>query len=84
MRCAELVKTTVEIEDDLIHKAKAYAAERGITFRQVVESGIRRVLEEGANARPFRMRRRSFRGRGMTRPMPWEEVRALVYEGRGE
>jgi hypothetical protein len=39
------VKTTVEISDDLYRRAKATAALRGRRLRDLVEEGLRLVLE---------------------------------------
>lgn len=47
------VKTTVELSEDLYRRAKATAALRGLKFKELVEEGLRLVLEapEGAYAR---------------------------------
>ena len=39
------MKTTVEISDDLYRRAKAEAALRGRKLKDLVEEGLRRVLE---------------------------------------
>jgi hypothetical protein len=39
------MKTTVELPDDLYRRAKAEAALRGRKFRELVEEGLRLVLE---------------------------------------
>jgi hypothetical protein len=39
------MKTTVELPDDLFRRAKAVAALRGRKFKDLVEEGLRRVLE---------------------------------------
>lgn len=48
------MKTTVELSDDLYRRAKATAALRGQKFKELVEEGLRRVLEapEGERVRP--------------------------------
>lgn len=38
------MKTTVEIEDDLLRAAKRAALDRGLTLRQVIEQALRRDL----------------------------------------
>lgn len=38
------VKTTVELSDDLLLRAKRLAVERGTTLRELVEAGLRREL----------------------------------------
>jgi hypothetical protein len=39
------MKTTVEVPDDLYRRAKAEAALRGRKFRELVEEGLRLVLD---------------------------------------
>lgn len=39
------MKTTVELSDDLFRQAKALAALRGRKFKDLVEEGLRRVLD---------------------------------------
>ena len=39
------MKTTVEVPDDLYRRAKAEAALRGRKLRDLIEEGLRRVLE---------------------------------------
>lgn len=40
------MKTTVELPDDLFRKAKATAALRGVKFKDLIEEGLLRVLDE--------------------------------------
>ena len=46
------MKTTVELPDDLFRKAKAAAALRGRKFKDLIEEGLRRVLEFPEAGRP--------------------------------
>ena len=79
------MKTTVEISDGLFRDARQYAQAHDLTFRQVVEAGLRQLVTSGnASAEPFRLEKRSFRGDGMLKDFSWQEIRALAYEGRGE
>ncbi len=79
------MKTTVEIPDDLLREATRYAAARGLTFRTVLESSLRRTLEaERTRARPFRLRKHTFKGRGLALEGGWEAIRKEIYQGRGE
>jgi hypothetical protein len=50
------VNTTLEIEDELFRQAKARAALEGKRLRDLVEEGLRLVLEQ-TNARSHRRRR---------------------------
>ena len=40
------VKTTVEVHDELLKRAKRHAKETGQTLRAVVEEGLRLVMEK--------------------------------------
>lgn len=46
------MKTTVELSDDLFRRAKVAAAQRGRKFKDLVEEGLRRVLESPEGDRP--------------------------------
>jgi predicted transcriptional regulator len=80
------MKTTVEISDALLRRAKRLAARRGITLRAVLEAALHRELaaEEEAPARPVRTH--TFGGRGLAAGLSWSDwgaIRSLSYEGRG-
>jgi hypothetical protein len=80
------MKTIIEIATSLLTAATRLAAKRGTTLRDVVEDGLRRVPEEDARSEDFRLRDRSFKGRGLQpefRDAGWEKIRGMVYEGRG-
>jgi hypothetical protein len=78
------MKTTVEIADALLDEAKAYAADRGLTLRQLIEEGLRSTLQRKPRTR-FRLRDGSFGGKGLKEgAFTWPEIRQRAYEGRGE
>jgi hypothetical protein len=80
------MKTTLEISDPLLREARKLAARERTTLRALVEQGLRRVVTERQRRPVFRLRKASFKGRGL-RPefqdAAWERVRDLAYEGRG-
>jgi hypothetical protein len=76
------VKTTVDITDSLLAQAKQLAAARSTTLRQIIEEGLRNVIET-KQEQPFRLRDGSFGGQGMLRKMTWDEIRDEIYQGRG-
>lgn len=45
------MKTTIEVPDHLYRQAKAEAALRGRKLKDLVEEGLRRVLQSPANSR---------------------------------
>ena len=80
------MKTTVEIADPLFQQAKALAAKEGLSFRVLVEEGLRSVVEARTNAtsKPFRLRDGSFKGdRGLQAGVKWTDLAALAYENEG-
>lgn len=80
------MKTTVEIPDALLAAARRVAAREGLTLRQLIEEGLRRVVGERRKDQPFRLRRAAFKGQGLQPGLAdasWERVRDLAYEGRG-
>ena len=76
------VKTTVEISDALFQQAKAAAAEKGISFRELVESGLRHVLNEAQRRRKFKLRDCTFQGDGLAAGVNWENILHKAYEER--
>jgi antitoxin component of RelBE/YafQ-DinJ toxin-antitoxin module len=77
------MKTTVEIADPLLREAKRVAKRAGITLRELIELGLRRVLDERrAVKRPFKLRdarnRHAMLKAGI-RPGDWEQIRDLAY-----
>jgi hypothetical protein len=76
------MKTTVEIADPLFDRAKAYCSDRGVSFRELIESGLRAALDPPNNSTPFRLKPFGFRGEGQV-VQDWATIRELAYEGRG-
>ena len=80
------MKTTIDIAEPLLARARQVAVAEGVTLRELVEDGLRQVLEERERRVSFQLRRATFRGRGLQPDVAegtWERVRDLVYEGRG-
>ena len=79
------MKTTVDIPDSLFREAKACAESRGIPLRQVVEEGLRTVIQQNKRIhKKFRLRDSSFGGKGLQSNLSWPEIRQKIYSGRGE
>jgi hypothetical protein len=80
------MKTTLDIAEPLLREARRIAARERTTLRALVEQGLRRVVAEKKGARPFKLRRVAFKGRGLRpelRDASWETLRDTAYEGRG-
>jgi Arc/MetJ family transcription regulator len=82
------MKTTIEINDALLQRAKQLAIQRKISLKAIVESALRGYLDEATQAsRPdFKLRKCTFGGRGLQPGIDegdWPTIRAMIYEGRG-
>lgn len=60
-----LMKTTVEITDALLDEAIRVALGESTTLRELIEEGLRRLLDDRRKEKPFQLRRASFRGKGL-------------------
>jgi hypothetical protein len=79
-----VMKTTVEITDSLLSEAKAYARQKGISLRQLLEESLRQTLDQRKRApEKFHLRNCSVEGEGLTKDYTWDELRGLIYEGHG-
>ena len=80
------MKTTIDIADSLLAEAKAVAAREGTTVRSLVEEGLRLAVARHGEGEAFHLRPGSFRGDGVRPDVSldqWEQVRGLIYGGRG-
>jgi hypothetical protein len=80
------MKTTVELPDSLLEEVRQRAVEEGTTVRALMEEGLRRILSERKKAGTFRLRKATYKGRGLQPDVEegsWERIRDLIYEGRG-
>jgi len=81
------MKTTVEISPALLARAKKLAAQRQTTLRALIEAGLRHVLAQESQRRaPYRLPDARVNGQGVQpgiREGDWDQVRTLIYEGRG-
>jgi hypothetical protein len=80
------MKTTLDIPDPLLREARKVAARERTTLRALVEQGLRRVIAEKNRKPAFRLRKASFKGRGLRPELAdagWDRLRDRAYEGRG-
>jgi hypothetical protein len=81
------MKTTLDISDPLLREARKLASRQRTTLRALVEQGLRHVVAERQRRAPaFRLRKASFKGRGLrpeNRDAGWDRLRELAYQDRG-
>ena len=76
------MKTTLDIPEPLLEEARKVATREGTTLRALVEQGLRRVLVEKKQRSVFRLRKASFRGRGLRpeiKDAGWDQLRDMAY-----
>ena len=76
------MKTTIEIQDALLERAKRHARLAGLSLRAVVEEGLRLVLARRSSVPPYEMPDASVGNPGGTDPLEalsWQDLRAEIY-----
>lgn len=85
---ASHMKTTVQIPDALLAEIQEIAAKNKTTLRALMQEGLMYVVERERTKKPFKLRDMSYPPKHLVKekmkPKSWEEVRAIIYEGRGE
>ncbi len=79
------MKTTIEIGDALLQRAKRHAKKMGKPLRALVEEGLRRVLESESEASAYDLPDRSVGRAGEPNPLEgysWQDLRDEIYGGR--
>lgn len=78
------MKTTVDISDDLLQKAKKLALQRRVTMKQVLEEGLRLVLREPKRPGGYKLPDLSVGGHLSEEFVgsPWSEWRKAAYGDR--
>lgn len=80
------MKTTIEIQDDLMKAAKALARKQGTTLKSIVERGIRTTLREEQRSSDYELADKSVKGRGLQadfQQATWSAIRDAAYREHG-
>ena len=81
------MKTTIDIQDELLARAKQYARKSGRTLRAVVEEGLREVLDGPRNRTQYRLPDFSTGNLGSSDPLEscsWQDLREIIYGRHGK
>jgi hypothetical protein len=82
-----IMKTTIEIADDLFDRAQRVARKENTTFRALTEQGLRLVLKEKqSKSTQWKWKPLVVQGGGLTEEFKnadWEKIRDEIYRGRG-
>jgi len=79
------MKTTVQIADALLERAKRHAKRSGRSLRALIEEGLQQVLASEPTAGPYRLPDRSVgnpKGENPLESLSWETLRGEIYGGR--
>lgn len=79
------MKTTVNLPDELLREAQQLARRERTTLRELIETGLRTVVEQRSTDLPFVLADASVDGRGLQpafRGASWEQIRDTVYDHR--
>ncbi len=79
------MKTTVEIADALLDRARRHARRSGRPVRALIEEGLRLVLRAESGVAPYTLPDRSVGEEGAGNPLEslsWQDLRERIYEER--
>ena len=79
------MKTTIDIQDELLARAKRHAKSTGRPLRAVVEEGLRHVFAKDKPVAPYHVRDLSVGDPGGRDPLEsysWPDLREMIYEDR--
>lgn len=76
------MKTTVNLPDELLREAQNLARREGTTLRNLIENGLRTVVQQRADESRFTLEDASVDGRGLQpefRGAGWEHIRDAIH-----
>ena len=80
------MKTTIEIHDELLIRAKRHARDTGRPLRAVMEEGLRAVLSSSASAESYQLPDLSIGDPTDDDPLEaysWQDLSEMIYEHPG-
>lgn len=76
------MKTTVDISEQLLARARSYASESGCSLSAVIEEGLRKLLDTRTSGIQYRLSDLSVGTPTDADPLEsysWPELRAMIY-----
>lgn len=73
------MKTTIDIADDLLRRARRVAESENVTLKLLAEEGLRLVLERREQRKPVDIQPFVVTGKGPAPDLSWERLRDVVY-----
>ncbi len=80
------MKTTMDISDNILLRAKQVARERNRTVKSLTEQGLLTVLDQLEAEKKASIKPVTFKGKGLSPEFAdrgWSEIREAAYEGHG-
>jgi hypothetical protein len=80
------MRTSVDLPDSLLRRARKLARERGTTLRQILIEGLTARLDREPTARGYRLQDRSYGEGGLVSGLAWSDTERLdeiAYGDRG-
>ncbi len=81
-----LMKTTIDIADDLFLRSKQLSKEQGVTLRELLSEGLAYAIKRRSAASAHHVKAVTFKGKGLApefRQASWSVIRDAAYEGHG-
>ena len=73
------MRTTIQVDDQLLLEAKQYAAQTGRTLKAVIEDALREALARTEVTRPqIRVSLKTFKGRGVQPGVDLDDTSSLL------
>lgn len=80
------MKTTLDISDNILRRAKQLAQRRQVTLRSLTEAGLSYILDAQEGAKAATPVPVIFKGKGLSPEFQdggWTRIRDAAYEGHG-
>lgn len=80
------MKTTLDIADNILRRAKKVAHDEDLTLRSLVEEGLELALAKRSQNKRYRCKPVTVRGQGLSPEFQeggWGAINDAIYKGRG-